>query len=81
MDQAESRAGARCDNLTVMAIDWHEKAVAAPVEPTTVPMEDAPTAGNTPVPTEPDFMNMTDADIERQIDEIKKALKKHQGGK
>ena len=63
------------------AIEWQDKAVAAPVEPTTVPMEDVPSDGRKPAATEPDFMNMTDADIERQIDEIKKALKKHQGGK
>ena len=31
--------------------------------------------------TEPDFMHMTDADIERQISEIKKALAKHDPAK
>jgi PPM family protein phosphatase len=74
---AETRAGPRCDNISVLAIQWHDKAVAAPVEPMTVPMDEAPTDVRDFTATEPDFMHMTDADIERQIAEIKKALKKH----
>jgi serine/threonine protein phosphatase PrpC len=74
---SETRAGPRCDNISVLAIHWHDKAVAAPVEPMTVPMDEAPTDVRDFTATEPDFMRMTDADIERQIAEIKQALKKH----
>ena len=78
---SESRAGPRCDNLSVLAIHWHDRAVAAPVEPVTVPMDDVPTDVRDFTATEPDFMHMTDADIERQIAEIKKALQKHDPAK
>jgi len=77
MDLAEARAGPRCDNLSVISIEWQDKAVAAPEEPATVPMDELPTDVRDFTATEPDFMRMTDEDIERQIDEIKKALKKH----
>jgi hypothetical protein len=40
-------------------------------------MDDMPTDVRDFSATEPDFLHMTDADIERQIAEIKKALKKH----
>jgi serine/threonine protein phosphatase PrpC len=74
---SETRAGPRCDNISVLAIRWHDKSVAAPTEPMTVPMEDAPTDLRDFSATEPDFMRMSDADIERQIAEIKQSLKKH----
>jgi serine/threonine protein phosphatase PrpC len=74
---SETRAGPRCDNISVLAIHWHDKAVPAPVEPVTVPMDELPTDVRDFTATEPDFMRMSDADIERQIAEIKQALKKH----
>ena len=81
VDLAELRAGPRCDNVTVLALEWHEKAVPAPVEPVTVPMEETPADARDFSLSEPDYMHMTDADIERQIAEIKKALKKNEPGK
>ena len=78
---AETRAGPRCDNISVLAIHWQDKAVAAPVEPATVPMNEAPADVRDFSATEPDFMRMSDAEIERQIAEIKKALKKHDPGR
>ena len=78
---AESRAGPRCDNVSVLAIEWHDKAVPAPVEPLTVPMEDSRTDMSDLSATDPDFMRMSDADIERQIAEIKKALTKNESEK
>jgi len=78
---AETRAGPRCDNVSVLAIEWHEKAVPAPVEPVTVPMDELPTDVRDFTATEPDFMHMSDAEIERQIDDIKQALKKREPGK
>ena len=81
MTLAESRAGPRCDNISVLAIQWRDKAVTAPVEPMTVPMEDQATDVRDFTATDADFMHMTDADIERQIAEIKKALGKNEPGK
>ena len=78
---SETRAGPRCDNISVLSIQWHDKAVPAPVEPVTVPMDEMPTDVKDFSATDPDFMKMTDADIERQIAEIKKALKKNDPGK
>jgi serine/threonine protein phosphatase PrpC len=78
MDLAEARAGPRCDNLSVISIEWQDKAVPAPEEPATVPMDEMPTDLRDFSATEPDFMRMSDEDIERQIDEIKKALKKQE---
>jgi serine/threonine protein phosphatase PrpC len=78
---SETRAGPRCDNISVLSIQWHDKAVPAPVEPVTVPMDDTPADLKNAGAAEPDYMNMTDADIERQIAEIKKALKKSDPGK
>jgi PPM family protein phosphatase len=78
---AEHRAGPRCDNVSVLAIEWHDKAVPAPVEPVTVPMEDSRTDASDFSATDPDYLRMSDADIERQIAEIKKALKNHEPGK
>jgi hypothetical protein len=65
----------------VLSLQWHDKAVPAPVEPMTVPMDEAPTDVRDFSATEPDFMRLSDADIERQIAEIKKALKKNETGK
>ena len=73
---AETRAGPRCDNISVLAVEWHDKAVAAPVEPVTVPMDVTEIRDFTA--TAPDFMHITDAEIERAIEDIKKALLKNQ---
>jgi hypothetical protein len=78
---AETRAGPRCDNVSVLAIEWHEKAVPAPQEPLTVPMENSRADARDYTGTDPNFLHMSDAEIERQIAEIKKALTKHDPGK
>ena len=75
---SETRAGPRCDNISVLAIEWHDKAVPAPVEPHTVPMEDSRVDMRELSSTDPDFLRMSDADMERQIAEIKKALTKNE---
>jgi len=78
---SETRAGPRCDNISVLAIEWHDKAVPAPEEPLTVPMGDTQTDVRDFKTTDPDFMRMSDADMERQIAEIEKALTKQEPGK
>ena len=81
LDLAEKYAGPRCDNLSVLAIEWLEKAVPAPAEPLTVPMEDSRADARDFSGTDPDFLRMSDAEIEHQIAEIKKALSKREPGK
>ena len=71
---AESRAGARCDNVSVLAIRWQEDAVAAPDEPVTVPMQEATEVRDLGAAA-PEIQPMSNADIERAIMDIKKALK------
>jgi len=76
MTLAERRAGPECDNLTVIAIGWGEDAVAPAMAPHTVPFHDLPTDVQDFSATDPDFLRMSDADIERAIADIKAALKK-----
>jgi len=78
---AETRAGPRCDNISVLAIEWLDKAVPAPTEPLTVPMEDMQAAVRDFSASDPEFLRMSDADIERQIADIKRALNKQEPGK
>jgi serine/threonine protein phosphatase PrpC len=78
IDFSETRAGPRCDNISVLALEWHDKAVPAPEEPLTVPMGDTRTDVSDFKSTDPDFMRMSDADMERQIAEIKKALTRNE---
>jgi serine/threonine protein phosphatase PrpC len=73
---AEHRAGPRCDNVSLLAIEWLDKAVPAPEEPLTVPMDEKTDVKDFSA-TDPDFMHMSDADIERAIADIKKALRKN----
>jgi serine/threonine protein phosphatase PrpC len=80
IDLAETRAGARCDNISVLALEWHEQAVPAPQEPLTVPVGEATQPGDFSA-TDPQAVHMSDAEMERQIAEIKKALARHEPGK
>jgi len=72
---AERRAGHQCDNVTVLALRWGEEE-AADEEPRTVPYYDLPTVVQDFTATQPDFMRMSDADIEEAISEIKAVLRK-----
>ena len=68
-------------DLTVLGARWLDKAVPAPAEPETVPASEVPTDVRDFSATEPDFMRMSDEDIERQIAEIRQALRKNEQGK
>jgi len=85
MTLAESRAGAGCDNVSVVAITWGEEVVSkrAAVSPVTVPTYDLPTDVQDFSATDPDFAKtpMTDEEIERAIADIKAALKRYNPGK
>ncbi len=73
---AHERAGPDCDNVSALALAWHED--AAPFRDTarTVPLAEMSTEVQDFGATDPDFLRMTDDDIERAIAEIKDALKK-----
>ncbi len=77
--QAEARAGAQCDNISVIAMAWGEGDLAPADEPFTLPFHDLPTDVQDFTATDPDFMRMSDEEIEREIAEIKAALRKHSG--
>jgi PPM family protein phosphatase len=85
MTLAESRAGAGCDNVSVVAIAWGEEKVeqAAARGPATVPTHDLPTDVQDFSRTDPDFpkAHMSDEEIERAIEDIKAALKRYNDGK
>ena len=72
---AERRAGPQCDNVSALALRWGEEE-AADEEPRTVPYYDLPTVVQDFTATQPDFMRMSDADIEEAISEIKAVLRK-----
>jgi PPM family protein phosphatase len=73
---AEHRAGPQCDNVTVLAMSWGEDEVAD-AGPPTVPRHDLPTDVQDFSATQPDFLRMSDEDIEKAIAEIKAALRKN----
>jgi len=81
MTLAESRAGPECDNVSVVAMSWGEEEVSGPatLSPDTIPFQDLPTDVQDFTATDPQFgvQDMTDAEIERAIAEIKLALHKH----
>lgn len=69
---AEHRAGRECDNVSVLAMAWHDD--AAPLEEPT--LAEPRTEIQDFTATDLDFMSMTDADIEKAIAELKVALRK-----
>lgn len=74
---AEKRAGPHSDNITVIGMAWHDEAVAAVDSPHTLPQQDLPTDVRDFTATEPDFMHMSDAEVEQAVDEIREALRKN----
>jgi len=86
MSLAEVRGGPGCDNLSAIAVAWGEEALqhqGAPTAQVTVPTYDLPTdvqdfsaAGARAADAE-----MTDAEIERAIADIKAALRNYSHGK
>jgi serine/threonine protein phosphatase PrpC len=75
-DLAEVRAGPQCDNVSVLAMVWGEDEVIPADEPPTVPAQELSTDVQDFTATDPDFMRMSDEDIEKAIAEIKAALRK-----
>jgi PPM family protein phosphatase len=71
---AEQRSGPQCDNVSVLAMSWGEDDLEE--EPRTIPYHDLPTDVQDFTATDPDFLRMSDEDIEKEIAEIKAALRK-----
>ena len=74
---AEARGGARCDNVSLIVMAWGEGELAPADEPFTLPFHELPTDVQDFTATDPDYMRMSDEEIEREIAEIKAALRKH----
>jgi serine/threonine protein phosphatase PrpC len=77
IELAETRAGAECDNTSVVAMTWGEERVRAVDDgPRTVPYDELPTDVQDFTATDMDFLRMSDEDVEKAIAEIKAALRK-----
>lgn len=74
---AEELGGPTCDNISALGLVWGEEAVPEGEAPRPAPLAEMTTAVQDFGATDPDFLRMTDADIERAIAEIKAALKRH----
>ena len=74
---AKERAGPDCDNVSVLGLAWGEDAAPFRDGPSTVPLAEMSTEVQDFGATDPDFLRMTDDDIERAIAEIRAALKRH----
>jgi serine/threonine protein phosphatase PrpC len=76
---AELRAGPQCDNVTVLALHWEEDRKSETQPLPVLPAGAAPPATEIRdfTATDTDFMTMTDADIEKAIDELKEALRRN----
>jgi hypothetical protein len=75
---AEARGGPQCDNVTAVAMRWLDAAPAAADDsPSTVPQADLATHVQDFTATDPDFLRMSDEDIDKAIAEIKAALRRN----
>jgi len=74
---AEAEGAAGADNITTLALAWGEEMAAGREGPRTVPLGEVSTEVQDFGATDPDFLRMTDEDIERAIAEIKRALKRN----
>jgi serine/threonine protein phosphatase PrpC len=74
---AEQRAGPQCDNVSVLAMSWGDEEVGPGDEPDTIRFCDLPTDIQDFTATHPDFLRMSDEEIDRAISEIKTALRKY----
>lgn len=74
---AEARGGPRCDNVSVVAMRWGEEAAPKSDGPRTVPQFEQPTTVQDFTATNPDFLHMSDDDIEKAIAEIRAALRRN----
>jgi len=74
---AETQGGLGADNITALALAWGEEMAVEREGPRTETLGEASTEVQDFGATEPEFLRMTDEDIERAIAEIKEALKRN----
>jgi serine/threonine protein phosphatase PrpC len=74
---AEAQGGPGADNITALALAWGEERRVDSAGPRTVPLADVATEAQDFGATDPDFLRLSDADIERAIAGIKEALKRN----
>lgn len=87
VELAEVRAGPQCDNVTVLALTWGEDRIAETQRMPLVSPDVTASPDVTPFPmatevrdftaTDPDFVHMTDEEIEKAIEELKAALRRN----
>jgi PPM family protein phosphatase len=80
VELAEARAGGECDNVSVLAVSWADELripAAAAEGPRTLPYYELPTDVQDLTATDPEFLRVSDDDIEKAIAEIKAALRKN----
>jgi len=74
---AEARGGAGCDNVSAVAMRWGEGHARESDWPRTVPQAEAHTNVQDFSATNPDYLHMSDDDIEKAIAEIRAALRRN----
>ena len=73
---AEARAGAECDNVSVVAMCWGEEEVAPRVAPPSAAHQAKDLEPRTVPNPEAEYLHLSDEDIEKAIDELRAALRK-----
>jgi serine/threonine protein phosphatase PrpC len=78
MEEAERKAGAESDNLSVIGLTWEHQDDGEPPATVTVtePIEGFTTSSFSATQTSAPREEITDADIQKAIDEIQNAIKK-----
>jgi hypothetical protein len=78
LDTAELRGGKDCDNLSVVAMTWAEThRRAAPGEVSTQTLEAGGVSTQLEDFSKADHSDLSDEEIERAIEEIRSAIRKH----
>jgi len=77
VELAELRAGPQCDNVSVLAMAWGEEEVTQAVAEAAAPAFGTSTEVRDFSATDPDFVHMSDEEIEKAIEELRAALRRN----
>ncbi|GAB2878013.1 protein phosphatase 2C domain-containing protein [Uliginosibacterium flavum] len=80
LDLAEAHGGLTCDNLSMLAMRWHDdyaEGQASTISTDTMPMDGITTKMEGFNRTRPEAANLSDSDIEKAINEINLAIQKY----
>lgn len=80
LDLAEAHGGLTCDNLSMLAMRWHDdyaESQASTISTDTMPMDGITTKMEGFNRTRPEAANLSDSDIEKAINEINLAIQKY----